>query len=100
MGRIEEKSIVADVICQHKSDGSIIPIKIRVEDEDGEYHIYQIRAYKDISMHNTCNMPSGARASSHIWVFDCKIMVFNMEKRIQLFYNAYDNVWRVTYMSI
>lgn len=26
----------ADVICQHKKDGTIIPLKLRIEDEDGE----------------------------------------------------------------
>ena len=25
-----------DVICQHKKDGTIIPLKIRLQDEDGE----------------------------------------------------------------
>ena len=24
-----------DVICQHKKDGSIIPLKIRLQDEEG-----------------------------------------------------------------
>ncbi len=36
MGVIQEKYTLADVICQHKTDGSIIPLKIRITDEDGE----------------------------------------------------------------
>ena len=38
-----------DVICQHSADGTIIPIRVRVKDEDGEYHAYTIKGYKDIA---------------------------------------------------
>ena len=48
MGVIQEKNTLADVICQHKIDGRIIPIKIRILDEDGEYQVYNIRSYKDV----------------------------------------------------
>ena len=51
MGVIQEKNTLADVICQHKIDGSIIPLKIRILDEDGEYQVYNIRSYKDVSNH-------------------------------------------------
>lgn len=43
MGVIQEKYTLADVICQHKIDGSIIPLKIRITDEDGEYQVYNIK---------------------------------------------------------
>ena len=32
---VHQKSL--DVICQFKKDGTIIPLKIRLQDEDGEY---------------------------------------------------------------
>ena len=49
MGVIQEKYTLADVICQHKTDGTIIPLKIRITDEDGEYQVYNIKSYKDVS---------------------------------------------------
>lgn len=96
---IQERNTLADVICQHKIDGSIIPLKIRILDEDGEYQVYNIRSYKDVSNHNAYTMPNGASvpSSNHLWKFECKICVFNTLKRIQLFYNAYENSWRVFY---
>ena len=48
MGAIQEKYTLADVICQHKTDGTIIPLKIRITDEDGEYQVYNIKSYKDV----------------------------------------------------
>ena len=87
MGVIQEKNTLADVICQHKIDGSIIPLKIRILDEDGEYQVYNIRSYKDVSNHKANTMPNGASvpSSNHLWKFECKICVFNTLKRIQLF---------------
>ena len=31
----------ADVICQHTKDGRTIPLKIRIEDEDGEELVFE-----------------------------------------------------------
>lgn len=97
-GAIRENYILADVICQHKRDGKIIPLKIRLVDEDGEFQTYQIRAYKELSSDGSYMMPNGVMATNHIWLFECKIVVFNTEKRIKLFYNAYDSKWKVTYV--
>lgn len=36
---VHQKSL--DVICQFKKDGTIIPLKIRLQDEDGEYQSYK-----------------------------------------------------------
>ena len=35
-----------DVICQFKKDGTIIPLKIRLQDEDGEYQSYMVKSYR------------------------------------------------------
>lgn len=97
MGRIEAINQTADVICQHKRDGSIIPIKIRIIDEDGEYQTFQVKAYKNLSYNGNYTMPNGVESLNHIWRFECKITVLQEEKRIQLFYNAYENKWKVFY---
>lgn len=95
MIRIGEQDIKADVICQHGRDGTIVPLKIRIVDDDGEYQTYQIRAYKVLAGNGKYTMPNGVSAINNIWKFECKIVVFNSEKIIQLLYNASDNYWRV-----
>lgn len=95
MGLVPEKDNTVDVICMHGKDGSIIPIKLRVIDEDGAYQTYMIRGYKDISSNKMYAMPNGINASGHIWRFECRIKVFDTEKRIVLLYNAYENLWRI-----
>lgn len=87
----------ADVICQHSIDGAIIPIKIRLLDDDGEYQTYAIKSYKNISHTGTYDTPDGIPSTSHTWKFDCRIAVFGREKTIHLFYNAFDNYWRITF---
>lgn len=101
MGVIQEKYTLADVICQHKTDGSIIPLKIRITDEDGEYQVYNIKSYKDVSNRTAYTMPNGTSVApaNHLWKFECRISVFNTLKRIQLFYNANENSWKVFYFS-
>ena len=48
-GVFMDKRRKVDVICQHSSDGNIMPLKIRFEDEDGQWQTYIIKEYKDIS---------------------------------------------------
>ena len=98
MSAIRENYTFADVICQHKTDGTIIPLKIRIADEDGEYQIFNIKSYKVLSDHKEHTLPNGVSAtlSNHLWQFECKICVFNMIKRIYLFYNSYENLWKVS----
>ena len=95
MDAYEEAHRIADVICQHKRDGTIIPIKLRLMDDDGEYQTYAVRSYKDLTHYGDYAMPNGVSAVNHIWTFECKIVVFGIEKRIRLHYNAYDNRWKV-----
>lgn len=94
MAPIVEKNNSIDVICQHTRDGNIIPMRIRLVDEDGEYQTYSIKAYKDITNHGSYTMPNGVPSTSHTWTFDCKIQVFNQIKMIRIFYNTYENKWK------
>lgn len=85
-----------DVICQHKSNRTIIPLKIRLRDDDGEFQTYVIRSVKDLTTYGGYTMPNGFPcAMNHIYTFDCKIIVFDSERLIRLMYNATDNEWRV-----
>ncbi len=85
-----------DVICQHKSDHTIIPLKIRLKDDDGEFQTYMIRAYRDLTTYGRYSMPNGFLcATNHIYTFECKIAVFDRERVIRLMYNASDNEWKI-----
>ena len=83
MSAIRKNYTLADVICQHKTDGTIIPLKIRIAGEDGEYQIFKIKSYKVLSDHKEHTLPNGVSAtlSNHLWQFECKICVFNMIKQ-------------------
>lgn len=86
-----------DVICQHKADQSIIPIKIRLQDEDGQFQTFVIKSYKVLCSPQAHGSGEGIPSTSHTWKFLCKIACFGIEKSIQLFYNSYDNYWRIDY---
>ena len=47
MGEVKRQPI--DVICQHNKDGEIIPMRLRLCDDDGEPHAFTIKSYKDLS---------------------------------------------------
>lgn len=96
MSAIREKGRCIDVICQHKTDGTIIPLKIRLQDDDGFYQTYGVRGYKDLTHYTERASQNGASSANHKWIFVCKIAVFDREKTVQLFYNAYDNRWILT----
>ena len=85
----------ADVICQHTKDGQLIPLKIRVEDDDGELQSYSIRSYKPMTVGGKLVMPNEVTLKSSIWQFECKICMWGKEQIISLFYSAYDKVWYV-----
>lgn len=95
----EENNMLLDVICQHKSDGSLIPLKIRVKDEDGESQVFMIKAYKEIMHPGEYILPGGMPTASHLWQFECKISVFHVERKIRLFFNAYTNVWKMSFLG-
>ncbi|MCR5301393.1 MAG: hypothetical protein K6E49_03015 [Lachnospiraceae bacterium] len=86
-----------DMICQHKADGSIIPIRIRMLDDDGAYQEYRIRSYKDLSYKgNIFDMPDVNRIhSTGIYPFECKIESFGCVRTLKLFYNSYEHTWKL-----
>lgn len=84
-----------DVICQHTKEGGIIPMRIRLNDEDGMVQTYNIKSYKDTSSHGSYCMPNGMWGSTYIWTFECKILVMDVLRPIKLFYHAGDGVWTI-----
>lgn len=84
-----------DVICQHTKDQRIIPLRIRLNDEDGMVQTYNIKSYKDVTVHGSYEMPNGIRGTNDIWSFECKILVMDVLRRIKLHYHAKDNIWTI-----
>lgn len=99
MGVLEEKNKKIDVICQHTKDGGIIPLRVRVQDEDGEYHDFTIKAYKEKNHPGQFISPYGTAIHGHTWIFICKIQVLDVVRNIELLYNANENIWRIVKMG-
>ena len=86
-----------DMICLHKADGTIIPIKIRVLDKDGAYQEYRIKAYKDLSYKgNPFEMSDVSRVHSKgIYPFEIKVESFGIIRTMKIFYNSYEHTWKL-----
>lgn len=95
MGAVDEKTMYVDVICVHQTDGHIIPLRIRIRDEDGEYQKYTIKGYRDLTTYKEHVNPYGLVSSNNIWTFECLIQVFNSVRHIFLYFNSADNRWRI-----
>lgn len=83
MGAITEEVQFIEVISKCTADGSLIPLKIKVKDEDGEFQSFMVKGYRSI----VCNV-------SHR-CFDCKIEVFDQERVVRIFYNSTEYKWRI-----
>ena len=79
-----------DVIAQHNKDGSIIPLKIRLHDEDGELQSYKVKSVRQRYV-NSAEAP----ADYHIVIFDCKINAFGRDKIVSISYSYADRLWKV-----
>ena len=93
----EHNAQSVDVICQHSKDGTIIPIRVRLVDEDGSIQTYTIKNYKDVSHNGTRTMPDGVFISDKTFAYECQIVVFGRYKMIRLYYDPFNSqVWRMT----
>ena len=99
MGHMERKGQYGkpiDVICQHSTDGSVIPMRVRVRDEDGGFQTLNVKGYRDYSHNPEYKLPNGYQLTTYDFCFECNIVVFGMRKKIILFYRPQsDSVWRV-----
>jgi len=84
-----------DVICQFKQDGSIIPIKIRLQDDNGELQSYLIRGYMEFPPGSNYTLPGGFCATNSIHVFKCKVNCFGRDQILHIYYNANNSQWNL-----
>ena len=83
-----------DVICQHCADGSIIPIKIRVQDDEQVYNVYNIKSYTAITS-DKIMLPSEVMITTDLMRYDSKIEVFGIQNRIVIHYSKSRVKWYV-----
>ena len=93
MAKIESQPV--DVICQHSKDGTIIPIRVRITDEDGIYQTYTIKQYRELSKKGAYTTPDGIFVCNDTLLFECKILVFGHFQTIRLYYNIRESVWKM-----
>ncbi len=85
----QQKSL--DVICQHKKDGNIIPIKIRLQDEDGLYQVFAIKSYHCINHHTKAVDPR----RTPTLMFECIIQSYERERMIGISFSFMDGLWKL-----
>ena len=85
-----------DVICQHNKDGTIYPLRIRIQDEENVYQTYNIKSSKELGLKSFL-LPSEIVVTTEIMRFECKIEVFGQDKRVVLHYNKSKAKWYIFY---
>ncbi len=84
-----------DVICQHSRDGTIVPLRIRVRDEDGEYQAYTIRDFREEERRGGITSSDGRYLSTHIIVYTCLIRSLGIKRTIRLYYDEGSKIWEI-----
>ena len=93
------KRFPVDVILQHNTDGTIIPIRLRFTNNDGERVDYTIKGYKDLSGQETRTMPDRVYVTSNDLVYQCKLIVNNQQRLIYLHRDPSGKSWFMTVIS-
>ena len=92
MGRIIEN---IDVICQHKANGDIIPLRFRLKNEDGEYAVYKISGYRNYAHPGVYNTPDGIMVTGNVYVFECTVVILDYKKVVRLYFDRGTCRWRL-----
>ena len=85
-----------DMICEFRADGDIIPLRFRIQDEEGEYHTFSVREYRDLSHKGTYTTGDGVFVTNNTLVFECRIDVLGSQKTVRLYYDVNRSRWRYT----
>ena len=96
MGQFLPKLRAIDVICNFTKEGEIIPLRIRVIDEDGMPQVFTIKEYKDCSHHGARTMPDGVYVDDRTLIFECRIVVFDRLRMIRLYLEPDQLIWRMS----
>ncbi len=84
-----------DVICEHKSDGSIIPLRFQILDEDGAYQRFNIKGYKLNEVDGAYTTKDCLYVSRGTNIYECKIDVLGYKKFVRLYYFVDRSQWKL-----
>ena len=84
-----------DVICEHKSDGSVIPMRFRIVGESGEYEAYTIRGYRQVYKGKAFTTPDGITICNTTKVFECRVIILDAYRTVRLYFNKDDCSWKM-----
>ncbi len=94
--RIRKEAKPVDVICQQNRDGTMIPMRVRLTDEEGATQTYTIKEFRDLSHQGTREMPDGMYVTDMTFVYECQVLAFGRYKMIRLYYEPSGTVWKMT----
>ncbi len=85
-----------DVICEHKSDGTIIPLKFRLMNEDGDYESYKITAYRPVPKQGAYTTKDNLYICNSMDVYECKVQIFGTVRIVRLYHEpTRSNAWKL-----
>ncbi|HAV90094.1 MAG TPA: hypothetical protein DCW44_02315 [Eubacterium sp.] len=90
------KRYPVDVICLHSKEGNIIPIRIRVEDEEGFQRGYKIAGYMKLTGDGGYTTTDGVFVKSDTIFYECRIEVLGKTMKIRLYYSDHERNWFMT----
>lgn len=86
-----------DVIALHQKDGHIVPLRIRLVDEEGEKREFTIKQYRDVSGQGARTMPDGMYIGDNILAYECYIEVAGVRRLVRLYYRpGINSSWTMT----
>ena len=86
----------ADVICEHKADGSIIPLRLRFINDAGESETYTIKGYRESDKKGTHTTKDGIYVSDSTFIFECLIIDMGIKRIVRLYYDPRNgSQWRL-----
>ncbi len=91
----EMKDRRLDVYCLFRNDGIVLPIRVRMFDEDGERQDFAIHRYKLIDGAGGTCVPKAEVFRHGTVTFDCEIEVFGSRRVVRLLYTASDMRWKL-----
>ena len=62
----------------------MIPMRVRLTDEEGATQTYTIKEFRDLSHQGTREMPDGMYVTDMTFVYECQVLAFGRFKMIRL----------------
>lgn len=95
--KLYNNAIQTDVICEHTTDGTIIPLRCRFQDEEGIFTEYTLIGYNQLIPDNDGYVSDRLYVGPHAIAYDCKIKAYDRIRLIRLLYDMKKNRWEIRY---